>query len=70
MNETTKSYLYLQALIDEVPLSSDRRQTALAHLSHLQQRETALFEKVQEFQSKLDDTKNKIKDIKNAKKSN
>jgi len=53
-----------------VPLSSDRRQTALAHLSHLQQRETALFEKVQEFQSKLDDTKNKIKDIKNAKKSN
>ena len=70
MNETTKSYLYLQALIDEVPLSSDRRQTALAHLSHLQQREAALFEKVQDFQAKLDDTKNKIKDIKNAKKSN
>lgn len=70
MNETTKSYLYLQTLINDVPLTADKRDTAIAHLSHLQKREAELFKKVQDFQTKLDDTKNKIKDIKNAKKSN
>lgn len=64
------SYLYLQTIINDAPLSAEKRQTALAHLSHLQQREGQLKEKIQDFQKKLDETKNKIKDIKNAKKSN
>ena len=70
MSESNKSYMYLQTLIDRVQLSALDRETALAHLAYLQRREHTLTSKVQEFQDKLDETNNKIKDIKNAKKSN